>query len=99
MARADGNRAEFERIQTDPLPAISLPSPASCHTVAWRSGWQGKAVASIRADDVFWRIEWIAHSIESLEDRRGRTEARIDVFLADLAEANLPPGLADTIAG
>jgi hypothetical protein len=59
----------------------------------------GQNLASIRADDVFWRIEWIAHSIESLEGRRGRAETRIDEFLADLAKANLPPGLADTIAG
>jgi hypothetical protein len=59
----------------------------------------GKIVANIRADDVFWRIEWIAHSIESLEGRRVRAETRIDEFIADLGKANLPPGLADTIAG
>jgi hypothetical protein len=55
-------------------------------------------MASIRANDVFWRIEWIAHSLESLDGRRMRAETRIDEFIADLAKANLPPGAADEIA-
>ena len=54
-------------------------------------------MASIRADDVFWRIEWIAHSLESLDGRRMRAETRIDEFIADLAKANLPPGATDKI--
>jgi hypothetical protein len=56
-------------------------------------------MASIRADDVFWRIEWIAHSRESLDGRRMRAETRIDEFIADLAKANLPPGAADRTTG
>jgi hypothetical protein len=55
-------------------------------------------MSSIVADDVFWRIEWIAHSVEALEGRRVRAEARIDEFIADLAKANLPPGAADKTA-
>ena len=56
-------------------------------------------MASIRANDVFWRIEWIAHSLESLDGRRMRAETRIDEFIADLAKANLPPGAADRTTG
>ena len=54
-------------------------------------------MASIRANDVFWRIEWIAHSLESLDGRRMRAETRIDQFIADLAKADLQPAVADQI--
>src|ERR1700674_2109603 len=58
---------------------------------------QSRAMAGLTANEVFWRIEWIAHSLESLEGRRMRAEARIDEFIADLATAKLHPGLADKI--
>jgi hypothetical protein len=54
-------------------------------------------MAGLTANEVFWRIEWIAHSLESLEGRRMRAEARIDEFIADLAKADLHPGLDDKI--
>ena len=54
-------------------------------------------MAGFTANEVFGRIEWIAHSLESLEGRRMRTEKRIDEFIADLAKANLQPRGADII--
>jgi hypothetical protein len=54
-------------------------------------------MAELSANEVFGRIEWIAHSLESLEGRRMRAEGRIDQFITDLAKANLQPGVADKI--
>jgi hypothetical protein len=54
-------------------------------------------MAGFTANEVFSRIEWIVDSLESLEGRSMRAEARIDQFIADLAKANLQPGAADKI--
>ena len=56
-------------------------------------------MANFTANEVFWHIKWIAHSMESLEGRCLQAVAGIDEFIADLVQANLQPGEADKIVG